>query len=171
MNLATNKPTDADADIDAQETARESYKDFLASSDHVPFRAADQAVAFILAGKARVTFRSTVTGQRFTYKVVVKGSVAFVSVLTGPDNSASYTYLGTIFGGTTYRHGRKSPIGQAAPSARAFAWAFGHLSSGRLPATLEVHHEGTCGRCGRALTVPESVISGFGPECAKRGEQ
>lgn len=138
---------------------------------HVAFRAADQAVAFMMAGKARVTFRSTVTGQRFTYKVVVKGSVAFVSVLTGPDNSASYTYLGTIFGGTTYRHGRKSPIGQAAPSARAFEWAFGHLSAGRLPATLEVHHEGTCGRCGRALTVPESIASGLGPECAKRGEQ
>jgi len=25
-----------------------------------------------------------------------------------------------------------------------------------------------CGRCGRVLTVPESVESGFGPECIGR---
>jgi hypothetical protein len=29
-----------------------------------------------------------------------------------------------------------------------------------------VWHEGRCGRCGRKLTVPESIESGFGPECA-----
>lgn len=28
-------------------------------------------------------------------------------------------------------------------------------------------HEGRCGRCGRRLTVPESIESGFGPECIK----
>jgi hypothetical protein len=33
-------------------------------------------------------------------------------------------------------------------------------------AGFDVHHEGKCGRCGRKLTVPESVKSGFGPECA-----
>ena len=32
---------------------------------------------------------------------------------------------------------------------------------------LEVWHEGRCGRCNRALTVPESIASGIGPECAK----
>ncbi len=28
-------------------------------------------------------------------------------------------------------------------------------------------HEGRCGRCGRTLTVPESVTEGIGPECRK----
>jgi hypothetical protein len=32
----------------------------------------------------------------------------------------------------------------------------------------KVHHEGRCGRCGRTLTVPESIESGIGPECAKK---
>ena len=35
-----------------------------------------------------------------------------------------------------------------------------------LPKTVEVWHEGICGRCGRKLTVPESVERGLGPECA-----
>ena len=26
-------------------------------------------------------------------------------------------------------------------------------------------HEGRCGRCGRKLTVPESIEAGYGPEC------
>jgi hypothetical protein len=30
-----------------------------------------------------------------------------------------------------------------------------------------VYHKGQCGRCGRELTVPESIKSGFGPECIK----
>jgi hypothetical protein len=37
--------------------------------------------------------------------------------------------------------------------------------TGVLGRLLEVWHEGRCGRCGRALTVPESVERGIGPEC------
>ena len=33
-------------------------------------------------------------------------------------------------------------------------------------ARFEFRHEGRCGRCGRALTVPESIDTGFGPHCA-----
>jgi hypothetical protein len=36
---------------------------------------------------------------------------------------------------------------------------------GILGATLEFWHEGRCGRCGRRLTVPDSIASGYGPEC------
>ena len=32
---------------------------------------------------------------------------------------------------------------------------------------FEMLHEGRCGRCARRLTVPASVASGIGPECAK----
>jgi hypothetical protein len=27
--------------------------------------------------------------------------------------------------------------------------------------------EGKCGKCGRALTVPSSILTGIGPECSK----
>jgi hypothetical protein len=36
-----------------------------------------------------------------------------------------------------------------------------------LPESLEIWHEGSCLRCGRKLTVPESIESGYGPECIK----
>lgn len=132
---------------------------------------------FALAGNARFTIVSTKTGARFTYRVRVNGGAPkegdpppkgpwFVSVLTGADNDGDFTYLGTMFLDGAYRHGRKSRIGQDAPSAQAFAWFWRQVQAGTLPATVEAWHEGRCGRCGRALTVPESIASGLGPVCA-----
>lgn len=132
-----------------------------------------EALAFVLAGNARLTLVSRKTGARFTYRVrrpadAGTDGVHFVSVLTGPDNEHDFQFLGTIFEGARFVHGRKSKIAEDAPSARAFAWAFRHLAQSReLPELLEVWHEGACGRCGRALTVPESIARGLGPECAQ----
>lgn len=127
---------------------------------------------FMLAGKATFTVTSPRTGKRFTFKVTAKSVddgakvLHFVKVLTGPDNTSDYTFLGTIFGGREYRRSYKSAIGAEAPSAVAFAWLVGRLVAGKDLLGAEVHHEGRCGRCGRALTVPSSIESGFGPECA-----
>ncbi len=135
------------------------------------FTTAADAVAYILAGRARVTLVSGKSGTRFTYKVSQPndGGPHFVSLLTGSDNGADYTFLGTIFEGKTYRPGKKSSIGTTAPSAVAFAWAWGILQAHDLihPA-LEIWHEGTCGKCGRALTVPSSIASGIGPVCGEK---
>lgn len=140
------------------------------TTENLPSAALTSAPAvktFALAGKATLTFRSKKTGTRFTYKVTLKdGSPAFVSVLTGSDNEGDFTYLGTIFEGADYKHGKKSRISEAAPSAKAFAWVWERVARGVLPEGIEVWHEGRCGRCGRKLTVPESVESGLGPECA-----
>lgn len=134
-----------------------------------PLTSAPAAIAFALAGKARLTLRSKKTGVRFTYRVLVKeGKPAFVSVLTGANNEEDYTFLGTLFEGRRYRHGAKSPIGVEAPSAKAFEWAWEKLRSGVIPANLEVWHEGRCCRCARLLTDPESIEDGVGPECRKR---
>jgi hypothetical protein len=123
---------------------------------------------FALAGHAIFTAHSKSTGVRFTYKVTQcddKPDLYFVALLTGPDNTNDYQYLGTIRG-TTYTHGRKSRIGPEAPSAKAFDWLWRHRD--RLPASLDLHHEGRCCRCGRTLTTPESCLRGIGPECAKK---
>src|SRR5678816_128563 len=121
----------------------------------------------LLAGHAIVTVHNTKTGGRFTYKISVcedKPDLFFVGVLTSPDNLTGYQYLGCLRQGF-YAHGRKSRIAEDAPSAKAFVWLWTHLE--RLPACVEVLHAGHCLRCGRTLTVPESVTSGFGPECIK----
>ena len=31
-----------------------------------------------------------------------------------------------------------------------------------LPTFIEIWHEGKCGKCGRTLTVPDSIINGLG---------
>lgn len=144
-----------------------------------------RARTFALAGNARLTLVSERTGTRFTYRVRAKDVPAgegakqpdttktlfFVHLLSGQDNDSAYTFLGTIFPGdpTTYRHGGKSPVSPSAPSAKGFAWAWSFLAKGELPPGCEVWHEGRCGRCGRALTVPSSIETGLGPICADGG--
>lgn len=137
------------------------------------FTTAATAIAYIQGGNATVTLRSAKTSTRFTYKVAEKDTddgkhLLFVGLLRGADNESDYQFLGTIFPSGEFRHGKRSRIGMDAPSARAWAWAWEHLRHNELPQQLEVWHEGSCGRCGRKLTVPESVESGFGPECRAR---
>jgi len=149
---------------------------------------ADAVRAFVLAGDARFTLRSRKTGVRFTYRVARAPERAgerpwrlpwFVSVLTGPDNGRDYKYAGLLVEVGTERPGlgveqrprvefrttAKSPDPDS-PSMRAFAWFWRSVE--RLPTELEVWHSGMCGRCGRELTVPESIQTGLGPVCAAR---
>lgn len=139
---------------------------------------AERARRFMLAGNARITLVSRATGQRFTFEVKaprdsepLTASTFFVAVLTGPNNESDYSYLGTIFRSEPSRfvHGKKSKIGVDAPSSRAFAWAWAKIVDHEIPASLEIWHEGTCGRCGRALTDPESIETGLGPVCMEKG--
>ena len=126
---------------------------------------------FLLGGRAVLTLVSRRTGVRFTFRVVAakEGDARhFVSVLTGPENTRDYSFLGTIFEGRRYAHGRKSEIGQDAPSAKAFAWFAERVLAGRSVDGAEVWHEGRCGRCARPLTDPESIASGLGPICGGR---
>lgn len=134
------------------------------------FSTADATLRYMLAGNAIVTFESQKTGVHFTYRIqtpkVARGPVShFVAVLTGPD---TYQYLGCIFGGKAYAHGRNSKIGPEAKSAVAFMWVWRQLSAGKMPSVLEVFHEGRCGKCNRRLTDPESIQTGLGPICAGR---
>lgn len=143
------------------------------------------AHVFLLAGKATFTMVSKATGKRFTFKVQRPKADAertaqygparrvpyFVSVLNGPSNTSDYAYLGQIWQDAeklTYEIGRKSRIGADAPSQRAALWLAKALNRPELLDQCTIYHMGACGRCGRALTVPESVASGIGPECATR---
>lgn len=131
----------------------------------------DHAARFYTAGRATFTVRNPETDGRFTFKVT-KGKADdaphFVKVLTGPQNTADFSYLGCIFADGRFVVTRKSRISKDAPSAKAFAWVHGRLAAGRDLAGVEFWHEGSCCRCGRALTVPSSVASGIGPICAQR---
>ncbi len=133
---------------------------------------------FMLAGSAKFTIVSKPTGTRFTYHVRKSAKASrdyfYVSVLVGPDNGADYAYLGFLAPRPGRVHefshgGTKALVGKDAPSAKAFAWFWERMRlAHRVPSTMEFHHEGRCGRCGRSLTVPESIETGLGPECATK---
>ena len=143
---------------------------------------ATSALTYISAGKGRVTLRSIKTGTRFTYRFSrprhprreTRNATPpiFVRLLNGSDNTNDYVFIGSLWrdsrGRLVYRHSRKTRVTADAASVKALAWTMAQLSAEKLPPTVEVWHEGVCGRCGRRLTVPESLEAGIGPECAAK---
>jgi hypothetical protein len=135
------------------------------------FHNPEHAVDFVKAGHAIVTFRSKKTGTRFTYRVVAPkhndNNIRFVGLLTGPENTTDYQYMGIITSDGQFKRTAKSRVGEDAPSYKAFQYVYNSLAQGQIPQLVEIFHEGRCGRCGRVLTVPESIERGIGPECIK----
>lgn len=145
---------------------------------------ARRAKDFALAGNAHFTLRSLTTSTRYTYRVNApkhsteleqkkraQRPIWFVAALTGPDNDVAYQYIGMIRDTLEFHWGDKSRIGKDAPCVQAFYWFWNGAvrpENALRFDQMEVWHEGRCGMCGRRLTVPESVASGYGPECATR---
>ena len=128
---------------------------------------------FALAGRAIFTIQNEKTGNRFTFKVrlapdTYKGQQTwFVSSLADSDNEGFYRYIGCIRAGT-YRASNNLLTGMDR-AYKAAGWFFPRLLAQHpLPPEVEVHHANRCGRCGRLLTTPESILRGLGPECAEK---
>jgi len=146
--------------------------------DHIPppvpngaLESANDALRFIFGGNATFTIRSAKTGTRYTYKIRQKeiGKPFFASVLSGQNNETDFDYIGFIPAATrdVLVAGNKGK--PDAPSFKALAWTVAQLATkARIPEHLEIFHEGRCCACGRKLTTPESILSGIGPECAKK---
>ena len=128
---------------------------------------------FILAGKARLTVHSnSQLDARTTYEVkkAKDGNVYFVGFLCGPNNEEDYRYLGIIsVPSLQFKLTAKSMAGRDSRAYKAFQYVWGCLMNNRPIEHVTVLHEGRCGKCGRVLTVPESIMRGIGPECAKGG--
>lgn len=155
-----------------------------ATHDHDGRQLTDPAaiLAFIMAGRAVFTVVSKMTGERRTFKIAAPkdakpgDALRFVSLLTGSSNETDYEYVGLIVrdrdGDLVTRTSRgKSPtlplniIGWLLKQAQLATHGFQHTLD-----RAEFWHEGRCCRCGRRLTVPASIESGIGPECAMRAE-
>lgn len=129
---------------------------------------------FVLAGKAIFTV-SNDKGDRYTFRVDHKkgneqwAPVWFIRLLTGPNNEEDYTYMGKIdpeMG--VVKLTAKSAYPETSLPVKVANFGLRIIWGKQdLPDGYKIHHEGFCGRCGRLLTVPESVDSGFGPECIK----
>lgn len=118
--------------------------------------------------KPHYTFRVNFKKGEGKYK-----DTYFLQLLTGPDNTRSYTYLGMVNKDEgTVRLTAKSCRGEGSVEVllvrRALARVWANEVALIEQAGFKLHHEGRCGRCGRALTVPESIECGIGPECIKQ---
>jgi hypothetical protein len=137
----------------------------------------EQAREFILAGKSRVTIKSLVTGNHFSYRItknkprpgVEYREMWFVDLLSGPNNELDWRYMGVVDSQQDYqfRQTMKSAVKEG-KGREVWEWVWEKLRQGVLPEGVEVWHEGRCGRCGRLLTTVESISRGLGPECAQK---
>jgi hypothetical protein len=126
-----------------------------------------EAEKFIFAGNATFTLESTKTGNRYTYKMTKckdKKDLYFVGLLYGTDNEKDYKYIGVVDKGN-FRTTANSKVKKDTTSVKAFAFFIAKLDKLNKIEGLNIYHEGTCGHCGRKLTTPESIKTGFGPVC------
>jgi len=137
------------------------------------FHTPEEAKTYTLAGKAKITLTSKKTQKWYTFRVERAEDRAtgkpqdrwFVQLLAGPDNVSDFVYLGMIFPDSGFRTTKGSKLPPDSVPVRAFNYFWRNLLDGRIPDDLEIRHEGVCGRCGRPLTVPESIDRGIGPDC------
>ena len=142
---------------------------------------------FILAGKALFTIEVSPAfaaahadaKPHYPFKVTHKAATPqypnekwFVSLLTGPDNTTDYAYQGMLDPTSGFFIRGKKALPETCHPLRLFARAMKAIWEGRgaeiEAAGFHLHHEGRCCRCGRVLTVPASIISGWGPECLRK---
>ena len=122
---------------------------------------------FVLAGQAIFTIEDPVEGVRFTYQVHrhKEDKVWFVRLFKGPNNIADYDYLCYFKENLKVKVSKKSPMPIDSLPVATFNYFMKNIDAPSL--WLNIYHSGKCGRCGRRLTVPESIMTGLGPECAK----
>jgi len=133
-----------------------------------------RVLSYIRGGNCRITIQNEKTQTHLTYKFKQSKrnpSVYWVSVLSRFDYESedSYKFLGGYSDELSYRYSEKSQIKATSKSASAIQWFFDkflkpNAFKAKYP-TVKVFYQGTCGRCGKLLTHPESLKVGFGREC------
>lgn len=137
---------------------------------------------YLLAGRAVITLRSKTTGEHRTLRIGRKrervdqpqlgaDDPLFFRAVYAPEDAREDKYLGCVTGRGWFTTKNAATAANAAEYVRVAKWVGQHVAAGQLDKVLEqaeVWHEGVCGRCGRRLTVPESIETGFGPECNAR---
>lgn len=96
----------------------------------------------------------------------------FIGVLRGQDNTNDYVYMGMIDANTgSIKLTTKSAFPSTAKRFRIACRVLARVWAGETDKInaggWSIHHAGCCGKCGKTLTVPESVKAGYGPECVK----
>lgn len=130
----------------------------------------DTLMKFLTSKKPIFTIKSLATGQHYSYQLKSSTqplrrtpSVSFVTA--NPLGSGS-TYIGHIsWAWLVLSSGVKGDAQH--PAFTPLHWYIKQLHKGSVPTAATLEHNGTCGKCGRPLTDPDSIQLGLGPTCAK----
>jgi hypothetical protein len=134
-----------------------------------------KAYEYVVAGNSYFTMFSHKTGKYLSYTLKRKDSfqgkyeyVYFVKKAGGSENGV---FLGTLFFGDnafSYKLGKDTIKSEENEKRlQSLTYVLNHLARGDFSMPLSVYHHGKCGKCGRKLTTPESILTGLGPECSK----
>ena len=131
------------------------------------------AISYIVAGHGKATLIGKETRYTYRFSSPKDNSCVWVSLLTGLDNTSDYQYLGYIStrpGSTpNLLAGRKG--NKDHPAFVALAWYLNKAWANPEAAEQAVFmHEGTCGKCGRELTVlsQSSAVSALNAGTSKQ---
>ena len=127
------------------------------------------SVKFFSAGNAKFTVTNP-QGKHYTFRIGHREETQplFVSLMSGPDNESSFTYMGIYDPNLNeVKLTKKSRYTDDTLPVKVIRWAVKAVAKGSLPEGYKIQHEGKCCRCGRTLTTPESIERGIGPECVK----
>ena len=175
-------------DTDKQILFGQAYLESAATCDS--YRAIDQsagaevrlteALRYILAGKSEFTFLSLKTDVRIRYKLQRKVAeqrgkkgqdeyIYFLNTFT----DGEYKYAGVLFYDDVMRQfkfgrGQRGLLNYSHINIKSLLFVLNQLNIENYNLSLKVYHVGKCGRCGRKLTTPESILTGLGPECSKK---
>lgn len=99
-------------------------------------------------------------------------SPMFASLLTGPDNTSDYQYIGIVNEAFGRLHlTKKSKLTTDCWPVKILSRVLLRIFAGQQEMIgkfgFTVNHCGKCARCGAVLTTPKSIAAGFGPECLK----
>jgi hypothetical protein len=125
----------------------------------------NRALSYILAGKALFTIENKETQSRYTYKIIVdkkRNSIYHIGVMYKYDK---FMYVGML---STYNNKIYPAISNKAKSYIVINWLYANLKQNLLPEQINIYHHSKCGKCGRTLTLPSSILDGIGEECKRQ---
>jgi len=135
-----------------------------------------EALKFMLAGTCAFTMVSGKTGVKLSYKLVKRKSneekgeyIYFMRVIRGTkDIYAGLLVYNKEEGEMKFIKGKKGQLYPNDVYVKSILYVINNLNRENYSMNIKIYHEGRCGRCGRRLTTPKSIMTGIGPECAKK---
>lgn len=144
----------------------------------------DKALQFMLAGCSEFILVSGKTGTKLRYKLDKKLSTQnlntnssdedqFIYWLNTGEKSGTLIYGGVLFFDSNdnqfkFGKGARGNLLKTDIRIKSLLYVLNNLYKNNTQINVKIYHVGKCGKCGKKLTDPVSILTGLGPHCAKQ---